>query len=462
MARHLLNAGIPVQAALTTSPDDLSTDSKKNLEILLQYGGQVHELTTPEDLEIVSIKRYQVIIDALLGTGLKGSVRGFKKTIIDKINSLKLPIISLDIPSGLTSNGETIKGSIISAKATLCVALPKAGMLSSIECGKLFILNIGFPEELLNSTALKQEWVDNSLAASWQPTRHAAAHKGEMGRVIIIAGSKKYFGAALLAYQGASSGGAGLIQLLYPESAASNPSLNNPGLISQPVPDENCGFFTEASTKTVLKELQEADSVVLGPGIGRDKKTTAFVKTVISQIKVPLVLDADGLYHLSILLPDYKFTSSNKTILTPHPGELKRLLNVIPEAQTAEELSSLLDVTITAKNWQTTVYSADKRSWLITSGSAALATGGTGDVLAGLTAALCGRGLPTEQAAALAAFLHGSAGFQTGEEQGLDGLKPENLANKIPIISKMLKSSIPGAPGPGRDSIIYSKHKRSR
>jgi len=458
-ARHLLLVGQQVYVWTTAPPEELSNDSRINFDILRRMGAPVRVLRNTDNPKELLPAGCTHIVDALLGTGISGAVRGYKKELITWINSSSRTIISLDIPSGLTCGGSLSPGPVVQADHTLTVELPKKGMLRPKIGGKITILKTGFPEQVLASDEFKEEWMESSLAAGLLPAREDSSHKGTNGVVTIIAGSRQYFGAAVLTALGAQAGGAGLIRLIYPDSAAVSPATVRPWLIAIPAEDEGCGFFTPASLEAVLHNLSPAGSCVIGPGLGRAPLTAVFFEQILPELATT-VFDADGLFLLASQLKKGNCPLPDSAILTPHPGELKRLLNA-QDCTTTTELAAALQTTITAKDWRTSIHAPDGKSRLITGGSPILATGGSGDILAGLTGALLARGLHPFDAASLAAFLHASAGYSIALKRGKEGLNPEELAREIPLQPRELAATPPCAPGAGRTSLIYPPSRRS-
>ena len=322
-------------------------------------------------------------------------------------------------------------------------------MFAATACGRITILKCGFPAGLLTDPALSDEWLESSAALELLPKRGIFSHKKSNGEVLIIAGSRRYMGAAILAAMGVRAGGAGLIRLVYPAGAADNPSLTYPWLICSPAEDSGSGVFTTASLPEIKKSALSADSVVIGPGLDRDPETTAFLEKLLPELR-RAVFDADGLWHLAGLFGKRSVDLPPYSILTPHPGELRTLLGEKFTEQDIVKFSASHRTVLTAKDWQTKVYSPEGNTRLITGGSPALATAGTGDVLAGLSASLLARGLNPFDAASLAGYLHASAGSCLASERGEDGLDPVNLANTVPLMRDLLKNTPAGAPPPER------------
>ncbi|OQX58485.1 MAG: NAD(P)H-hydrate epimerase, partial [Thermotoga sp. 4484_232] len=299
VARNLLDYSDDVLVIMLKGEDSLSESCKANLETFRNFGGHVLFLGKDVSLESLmkEIRRRDIVIDAIFGTGLKGEVKGEISEIIEGINLFAKYVVSVDIPSGVDTNTGKILGSAIKADLTVTFFLPKIGhvLFPGRELtGKLKVANIGIPKFFREDTMIRRRIIDMKTVSSIIPKRPPDSHKGTFGTVLIIGGSKLYSGAPVLVALGALKVGAGLSIILTPHPYNTVATGNFPEIVSIPI-ETSDGFFEEKNVKEVMEHLGKASVVVLGPGISRYSKTVEFVRKLLPNIDVPLVLDADGL-----------------------------------------------------------------------------------------------------------------------------------------------------------------------
>lgn len=368
----------------------------------------------PEDV----FQTGDLIVDALLGTGTSGAPRAPFDQWIERINASGCPVVSLDIPSGLDGDTGGAPGAVVQADLTVTMALPKTGLLSEAGrpfCGRLRCVDIGFPAAPVAAAAGTGEAV---FAADVRPLlgrRDMAAHKGTFGSVLVLGGSRLYGGAPLLAGVAALRAGAGLATVLRPLGAArfASPCLS---LIVQDVPDGGSGFLGPEALPFVAELASRQQAIVFGPGLGGHPASGEVLAAVLAA-PLPTVLDADGL-RLLAAHPGLGAAAAGGLVLTPHPGEMRVLLRgfglerwqTAPRREQALALAERTGAVVVLKGLGTVVAAPDGHVWINTSGSPALATAGTGDVLAGLIGGWLAQGREPLSAAILAVFVHGLAG----------------------------------------------------
>lgn len=359
-----------------------------------------------------------VIVDALLGTGTSGVPRAPFDQWIERLNASGCPVVCLDIPSGLDGDTGAAPGAVVQADLTVTMALPKAGMLAEAGrpcCGRLRCVDIGFSAATVAAAAGVGEAL---FAADIRPLlgrRSPAAHKGTFGSVLVLGGSRLYGGAPLLSGVAALRVGAGLATVARPAGAArfASPCLS---LIVQDMPDGGSGFLGAEARPEVDGLLDRQQAVVFGPGIGGQAPAGDLLAAVLAA-PVPVVLDADGL-RLLAARPDLAAAAVGGLVLTPHPGEMRALLAgfglerllAAPRREQALALAERVGAVVVLKGLGTEIAAPDGRQWTNTSGSPALATAGTGDVLAGMVGGWLAQGRKPAVAARLAVFVHGLAG----------------------------------------------------
>jgi NAD(P)H-hydrate epimerase len=415
MARLLAAAGHRVRVFSLYAPAALSGDAALNARRLptavpLQTGTSIpgHWLAPGT-----------IVVDCILGTGITGAVREPSASIIAELNASGLPLVAIDLPSGLDADTGAVANTAIIADMTITMATPKAGLLCGAgpaHRGTLRCVDIGVAPAAL---AAKQAMAEAVTAADIMPLlgrldKHA--HKGTMGRVLVIGGSRDYPGAPMLAGAGALRSGAGLVTAAAPAGAVPllRPTLS--ALILHAVADADRGVLGDTSRERLAALAAGQDAVVLGPGLTRGPQVLALVAQLLDAIEAPVILDADGL-SVFTLYPDALARRTGTVVLTPHPGEMARCCEALgltellsaPRQEQAAGLAVRTGAVVVLKGADTVVAGPAGETTINTSGTAALATGGTGDVLAGMVAAWVCQCDDPATAARAAVYLHGYA-----------------------------------------------------
>ena len=433
------NSSIPVKVLSICHLNELSGDAKLNAEKL--------PANVPcefrKDLKTEDFQPGDIIIDGLLGTGISGILRPPYDNWIGTVNSLNLPVISLDIPSGLNGDAGSIAGFALKADLTITIALPKKGMIAGNGpslCGRIRCVDIGIPSGLIEKIGSGTEMIFDSDVQKFIGRLDMNSHKGANGHVLVAGGSRKYNGAPFLSAEAALHAGAGLVTVAIPESV--QPIQRMLALIVRKIPDEGTGYFSSSSVQELAKLIEKSDSVVMGPGIG---DVTSVIKMMISlcNFDKPAVFDADALNIIS-QLPDILLKRKSPSILTPHPGEMKRLLkgfdleHLLEAERSAQAvgLAEKTDSVVVLKGNRTLIAAKGKPLSVNSSGSPALATAGTGDVLSGMIGSFMAQGLAPFDASVCAVFIHGLAG-ENGKF-GMRGLTADDLPRLIPEAMKKI------------------------
>ncbi len=419
--------------------DELAGDAKLNAEKL--QGNISCEFR--KDLKAGDFQYGDVIIDGLLGTGISGRLRPPCENWIEIVNSRNLPVVSLDIPSGLNCDDGSIAGFAIRADLTITIGLPKKGMIvgnGPSLCGRIRCVDIGIPPVLIEKVGSDTEMIFDSDVRKFLGRVDMNSHKGANGHVLVVGGSRKYNGAPFLSAEAALHTGAGLVTVAIPEAIQSIQRIL--ALIVRKSPDDGSGYFSNSSVPELIKLIENADSVVIGPGIGDDPSVGKMMLAICSFDK-PAVFDADALNIIS-QFPDILLKRKYPSVLTPHPGEIKRLLkgfalqHLMEEDRAAQALG-LADKTnsvVVLKGNRTVIAAKGKQLSVNSSGSPALATAGTGDVLSGMIGAFIAQGLNPFDASVCAVFIHGLAG-ENGK-LGTRGLTADDLLGLIPETMKKI------------------------
>jgi hydroxyethylthiazole kinase-like uncharacterized protein yjeF len=441
-ARHLLRAGALPRVFVVGSFQNLKGDARKNLDMATRAGVRVSSLSDTAALEAVAgkVRRSALVIDALFGTGFKPPARGFHEEVISFINSLDGTTLAVDIPSGLSADHGRLIGGAVTADHTVTFGLPKVGQFlypAAAKYGRITLADIGFPAALEEQTAASHRLVTSRYASTLLSPRPPDSHKGRFGHLLILAGSRGMVGAAVLAARGALRAGAGLVTVALPKSQAS-PSLDGlPEAMILPLPETSRGTPAEGALEVLLEQIPGKQAMAIGPGLSRHKSTARLVRELITHVRVPLVIDADGLNAIADS-PSILLESASDIVATPHPGELGRLLGLsaaqIQEQriEVAQNFSKKYGLLVVLKGAGTVVASPSGKVSINTTGNAGMAAGGMGDVLTGAIGALIAQGHTPRKAAVLAAYLHGRAGDLAAAETGPQGYLAAEVADRIP------------------------------
>jgi NAD(P)H-hydrate epimerase len=398
-----------------------------------------------------------LIVDALLGTGLQNEPTGVVGRAIDAFAELgappRVPVVAVDIPSGLPSDTGEVPWKTVHATCTVSFAAAKHGHVLPPACdrvGDLEIVDIGIPATVIAALARLHQ-IEGRDAAAALPPRRPSAHKGDFGHVLVIAGSVGKTGAAALCAAAALRMGAGLVTVATPSTALAHlMSTLRPEAMTEPLPLTDGGALGKEALERAAALAESRDAVVLGPGLGQGAEVRAFVRDLIGRCTRPMVIDADGLNAVAGSAKNAGAVSllrrSAPTILTPHPGEMARLCgSSTAEVQrrrleTARRFAMEAGATVVLKGQRTLIADSDGRTAVNPTGNPGMATGGTGDVLAGIVGALVARGLPAWTAATAGVYLHGRAGdvaaARLGEESLVAGDVIESLSDAVRGLSE--------------------------
>ncbi len=442
-ARYLVKAGIDVTVLLLTGTT-LAPETRHNLKRLqkLKINIRTAKGVFPHAW-VDDLLNTDLVVDALLGIGLSGAPRPPFSQAIAALTAAKTRVLAVDIPSGLNADTGEPSAATVRADWTITFGLPKHGLLSAAAAdyvGRLAIEPIGFPEALLSDRGAEWIYVDEAQAREWLPRRSWVAHKHSAGKVLVIGGSARYHGAPLLAALGAARSGAGFTALAYPKSLDVVLRSHMVEELAHPLPSNAQGVLGKTALAPLLKIAAEYDSLVIGPGMGRDPQTLKLVREFLEQLKGPksVVVDADALPALVGWRITRAFSARTSLILTPHEGEAGVLLKrpvpmVVKErARSARELAQRYQAVVILKGHHSVIASPEGALWVNGSGSSALATAGTGDVLAGSIAAWVAQKVPPKEATGLGAFLNGVAGDLAGKNSYGLGVRARDVAERIP------------------------------
>jgi NAD(P)H-hydrate epimerase len=396
VARTLLQRGIDAAVFVIGALAEVRGDAKENLEILGRLGVTVVEIADEQswELHFSEISQCTLIVDAIFGTGLKSALVGMMETIVADVNASSIPIVSIDLPSGLSADTPHILGDCIDASMTVTLAAPKLPLVlppGEAHAGDVVIADIGIPHEVIDGVEGQRiELLTPEQLRDVVEPRAADSHKGDFGRVTIVAGSRGKTGAAHLAAMGALRSGAGLVTVATPASLLPIVASMAPELMTEPLAETVEGMVAETAIERLL-EL-EHDVIACGPGLGRGPGVGAFVRALLDRATVPLVLDADAIMVLADDPVGLVGREERDVIITPHPGEMARLIGSSVEEVQANRIDVATDfatthrVYVVLKGHRTVIATPDGHVFINPTGNAGMATGGTGDVLTGMIA----------------------------------------------------------------------------
>ncbi|MFQ5641255.1 MAG: NAD(P)H-hydrate dehydratase [bacterium] len=442
VARKLFSNGARVSVFILGDRKKYKDAARLNLSIAETLGLTLFELQKA-DSAAEELVNADAVIDALFGTGLTREVTGKYKDVIQLINSSGKPIFSLDIPSGVHGDTGQVMGAAIHAKNTITFGLPKTGNLlyPGFELGgKLFVTHISFPPKLTDS--------DELLIATNDPIplpkRNPDSHKSSLGKALFIAGSANYFGAPYFAAYSFLKAGGGLSFLAAPDNIT--PFIANKGseVVMLPQKVTASGSIGLQNKAQLLDYSRKVDFVIIGPGLSLDEETQNLVRELTAAINRPLLIDGDGITAVA-QNPDCLKNRTAPTILTPHIGEMARIVEEdISEIVTAkidvlQKATQNLNATIVLKGAHSLIGFPDARVVLNLSGNAGMATAGSGDILTGTIAAMFGMGLQVEEAVRMGVFLHGCAGDFAAQECGEDGMTAGDIMEQLPAVLKTVR-----------------------
>lgn len=435
VARKLHSSGGDVTVFALGDTAKLKGAAKKNFAILEALPVDVVVLKDPTQAE-TALTISDVIVDALFGTGLAREVVGLYRNVIDMINNSVLPVVSLDIPSGINGDTGGVMGAVVWSDYTVAFGLPKLGNMlypGYDHCGKLYVSHISFPPRLYNDESIKIAL--NELIPL--PPRRSDAHKGACGKALTVAGSPSYMGAPRLAALSFLKAGGGLSYLAAPRTVAPFVSIGAPEVVLLPVEETAAGSLALADKDAIIDASRRVDIAIIGPGVSLDDETQQLVCELACGIDVPLLLDGDG---ITAVAADLSVVKGRKapTILTPHSGEMARLVGKGVDEVDAERIAVLkntcsdLGAYIVFKGSHSLVGCPDGSVYINTSGNPGMATAGSGDTLTGTIAAMLGLGLTLEEAVRVGVFMHGFAGDLAASEHGEDGMTAVDILNALP------------------------------
>ncbi|MBF89893.1 MAG: hypothetical protein CMG75_09645 [Candidatus Marinimicrobia bacterium] len=433
----LKEMGLYCELFLPTSAALLSNDSKYFYSICLRLGIPMKLEASAKDL---NLNHLDIVVDGLLGIGISGKVRSEYGEWIELINNFEGEKISIDIPSGINATNGDISGSAVKANKTVAMGFLKQGLViqpGKFFAGKVEIAELGYPKEVFKDfcgvNIINESFVYDCI----KPTE-VDTYKQKQGKLLIVAGSRGFTGAAILSANAAMRTGAGLVLVVVPKSVNDTMEKNLIEPITFPVEDNGKGFLDESGNAEIKEKLDWCDAILIGPGLGVDQDLHKVVKFVIDKSTKPILIDADAITHMSNDIKLLK-KKKNQIILTPHYGEASRIFNVDLKEIRKDPFSFVRNAaeksgSIVVLKGASTLIAMEDKVLINKTGHQGLATAGTGDVLAGIMGSFLCQGFSAKEASKLAVFIHGKCADKLLGKKGYRGLIASDLIDVIPSV----------------------------
>ncbi len=441
-ARHLLGQGIKPRVVLLARAADLQGDAAAQLAIVEKIGLAIVEVPdqTAWDEFRKGLGQFEVIVDAILGTGLQGPVKGFLAAVFSDLNEAPADILAVDIPSGLSGGTSEIVGPSVRADITVAFACPKIPHIfppAEDLVGEVSVADIGIPEAAVRAEEVSLNLIDEEDLEELMPERDPESHKGQFGHVLVVAGSVGKSGAARMVAEGALRAGAGLVTTATPVSAQATVGSNLMEMMTEGLPETSEGTLS-ANAVTRVQKLQDGKKVLtVGPGLSMAGETQAAIREIVNNTKLPVILDADGLNAFAGN-PQELSGKARPLVITPHPGEMGRLLQISPSEVQGDRLAICRQFAVDhqcyviLKGYRTLLGTPEGQVYVNPTGNPGMATAGSGDVLTGILSGLVAQGIPMFSASLLAVFLHGLAADLAAEQMGEICLMAGDILDFLP------------------------------
>lgn len=448
LARHLAVRGYHLELCLLAGGREVSGDAAVQLNICQNQGLPIREIGPEDSLHnsVEAARELDLVVDALFGIGLARPLEGQYAELVEALNRLTLPTLAVDLPSGLSGSRWDIPGPHVEADLTVTFGAPKVAHIFSPAAdavGRVAVADLGVPTELIESAEGNLHLLVGEELASYLMPRPAASHKGDYGHILVVAGAVGKAGAAILAARSAVRSGAGLVTVAVPEEIVQTVDLGSIESMTFPLSQARTGGLDKDAPRTVKNLSIDKQVLAVGPGLGRDPSTEEAIRAIVLDSHLPVVLDADG---VNAFAGNHQQLSEREadTVLTPHPGELARLMATTSTEVQADRVGAVeraareAGAYVVLKGHQSLVASPQGEVFVNPTGNPGMASGGTGDVLTGLIASLVGQGYETLAAVQLGVYLHGLAGDLAAEKVGQVGVTAGELLEQMPAAFEFL------------------------
>jgi NAD(P)H-hydrate epimerase len=440
IARHLHNRGWKVNIFVCGETGKIKGDALLNLLIAKKIGIPVYTIDD-DSIEFCGelINDSSIIVDALLGIGFRGELKGFYKVIIGKVNESEACVVSVDIPSGLDADTGFFSESCVMADFTVTFQIPKVGLLINDGpkvSGNLKIKNISIPKAAIDAMRLDLNLLEQAVIKSIIPVRDCNTHKGSFGRVFVVACSKGMEGSGIMSSRAALRSGAGIVILGLPESLQKLMCASTLEIMTKGLEDRGTGMLNEECIPKLLETTKKSSSLLIGPGLTDTEGIRVIMTEIIKNCTIPTVIDADGLNAISSN-PSILKKHRGEIVITPHPGEMARLCGCsnfdIQQDRLgyAKRFAKEFDVIVVLKGYRTIIALPDGTAFINPTGNPGMATAGSGDVLAGIIAGFAAQKLKLADAVLCGVYIHGAAGDRAADKVGEYGLTAGDIIENI-------------------------------
>jgi NAD(P)H-hydrate epimerase len=449
VARHLTNRGYDVTCFLVGAKSKLRGDARMNYDVAVRLGIAVFEILGDDDVSTAAaaLADAGVIVDALFGTGLTRAIEGAAADLVDLCNELETPVVAIDMPSGINADTGKPTGPAMFAALTCTFGLAKIGQFvypGALHCGRVEVVDISWPTFLPQLMDVPAHLLTEADVLPVFASRDPQAHKGSFGHVLVLGGSRGMSGAPVMTARAAVLAGAGLVTAAVPNAILPAVEAGLLEALKAGLPDDDAGRFSTAALGHATALLEDKNVIALGPGLGTSEALETFVGGLVTSAGLPLVVDADGLNNLVNVL-NLVAQAPAPVVLTPHPGEMARLLKT-PVAQVqddrlaaARELAKRANAVVALKGARTVVAQPDGKVWVNPTGNAGMASGGTGDVLTGLIAGFLAQGVEPLRATLAGVYLQGLAGDKARETTGEHALTAGAMLAALPPLLREME-----------------------
>ncbi|MFQ5902445.1 MAG: NAD(P)H-hydrate dehydratase [Candidatus Binatia bacterium] len=447
VARHLKKKRIPCEVILLARREDLSHDAVQNLRAYLKTKGKIFDVAS-DSLTLLNqrLKGKRLLVDAILGTGLKEDVRGLYAEAIAAINASGLPVVAVDVPSGLDADRGRPLGTAVQAEMTVALGYPKLGEviypgLSYV--GDLVVADIGIHPKAIEEVHLQTELLEKKDIRWLVPVREPDTHKGTYGHLLVMAGSRGKTGAAVLACRAAMRVGSGLVTLAAPRSLNDIFASSLVEVMTEPLRDNSEEELEPLNDQGWRRLLDKKSTLLFGPGIGVKDSVRSTLRWLLRNLEIPWVIDADGLNNLAAEVERLR-SAKTPPVLTPHPGEMARLIGLDTAAVNRDRVGMACSFArdhrcyVVLKGARTVIATLEGEVFINPTGNPGMASGGMGDVLAGILAGLLAQGFRVEDALKLGVFLHGFVGDQVARTKGEIGMIASDVIESLPLGMRQL------------------------